>query len=183
MVGKRNDNTNNNDCRGYKRSAERTLERATQNAEHNWNAHPRATKAPTGNTMYPLVGKALAHLVSMQEVLRDHSKDIFLPRNKVKIFQDNTQGFLVSYQQLAVLAESTGTFLWDNPSKFHWVHHLAQKSLYLNPRKTNTFMDEDFVGRMKTVVHSAASGTELHRMADKSMEKYRWLLHFKSLCT
>ena len=66
-----------------------------------------------------------------------------------------------------------------NPSRFHWVHHLAQKSFYLNPRRTNTFMDEDFVGRMKTLVHSVASGTELHRMVDKAREKYRRALHFR----
>ena len=59
---------------------------------------------------------------------------------------------------------------------------MAQKSLYLNPRKTNTFMDEDFVGRTKALVHSVASGIELHRMADKAMEKYRWVLHFRSMC-
>ena len=53
--------------------------------------------APTGDSMYPLVGKALAHLVAAQEILRDHCNELFLPPKHVKSFQYNTQEFLLSY--------------------------------------------------------------------------------------
>ena len=64
------------------------------------------------------------------------------------------------------------------PSKFHWFWHWGQRARYLNPRKTNAMLDEDYVGKIKVLVHSCSPGTELHAMVNKSADKYRWALHF-----
>eukprot|EP00959_Pyramimonas_sp_CCMP1952_P393914 8253747-Pyramimonas_sp.AAC.1 len=86
--------------------------------------------------------------------------------------------FLLRYQKLAAAAESNGETLWNNPAKFHWLWHWSRKSMFINPSRTNTFIDEDFVGKMKTVVHSCAPGSSLPHMQCTSAEKYRWGLHY-----
>ena len=49
-----------------------------------------------------------------------------------------------------------------------------KRAYYLNPRKGNTMIDEDFVGQCKDIVAACASGTEAHRVPTKVSERYTW---------
>ena len=134
--------------------------------------------APTGERTSALVSQLLGDLDHSLDILKANSKDMFLPVDEAKDFQKHIDRFLLTYQHLASNAEAEGSLLWNNPTKFHHLWHLSQKAMFLNPRRTNTFIDEDFVGRMKTLVHACAAGTELHHMSAKAADKYRWGLHF-----
>ena len=54
------------------------------------------------------------------------------------------------------------------------------KALYLNPRKTNCFVDEDFVGDVKEIVAASTAGTSMEEVPSKVMEKIVWQMHFAS---
>ena len=71
--------------------------------------------------------------------------------------------------------------LWNVTPKFHWWWHWAQRSVFLNPRKGNCFIDEDFVGDIKEVVAACTSGTAMEKIPLKVMEKYIWQMHFANL--
>ena len=131
---------------------------------------------------YDHVAQALADLEDIQTVLHDHAKDLLLPTRASDELINRADNFLLGYQKLAAMAESEhGDMLFSMPTKFHMLHHLARKSRFLNPRRTNCFIDEDFVGKVKVLVHSCSSGTEMHRMSARMMEKYRRALNFLAL--
>ena len=127
---------------------------------------------------FSLINETMTALLEVQDILRDHAKDLIIPEDKVVRLQTVLDTFLLGYQRLAYEAEVSGAFLWSMPSKFHWLYHLGQKCMFLNPRRTNCFLDEDFVGKMKILLQSCASGTELHKTLMKMAEKYQWGLHF-----
>lgn len=130
---------------------------------------------------YGLIDRTVSELEGLQNILRAHGNDMFLPVPAAEQLKRHATTFLVSYQELAFLAESAGKLLWNNPAKFHWLWHLADKARFLNPRRTNTFVDEDFVGRVKVLVHSCSAGTSLQGMVCKFADKYSWVLHFLSV--
>lgn len=124
------------------------------------------------------IANMLRHQVEAQNILHDFSSDLFLPKEVACQFQEHIQNVLLTYQRLAAAADASGDLLWNQPTKFHWLYHLAERSHFLNPRKACTMLDEDYVGHIKDLTHACAAGTELHDMVTKSAEKYRWGFHF-----
>ena len=120
----------------------------------------------------------LKSMVVVQDHLHDHASDMFLPLDVCRDIMKHVDNFLVKYQECAFKAQEAGDLLFNNPTKFHWLWHWSRRSMFLNPTRTNTFVDEDFVGKMKTVVHSCSSGSSLPHMQDVTAEKYRWGLDF-----
>ena len=82
--------------------------------------------------------------------------------------------FLKEYSVLANLADQEKKLLFSVTPKFHWLWHMGDRAYFLNPRKGNTMIDEDFVGRSKDIVAACASGTESHRVPAKFVERYCW---------
>ena len=117
--------------------------------EHAW------SELATGHPQYRLVKDMLGHMVDAQMITHQHNRDIFLPTDKAKEYKRHIDKFLVQYQELAFLSEEAGDNLWNNPIKFHWAAHLAERALYLNPRRGSTLVDEDFMGRIKSWCSSA----------------------------
>ena len=128
---------------------------------------------------FDAVDNTMQALLAMQNILRSHSEEVILPLSAAKQVEEHVDAFLTGYQQLAYEVERDGELLWNFPSKFHWLHHMSRKARFLNPRKTNTFLDEDFVGKVKVLAHSTAPGTELHAMLPKMFDRCRWALHFE----
>eukprot|EP00959_Pyramimonas_sp_CCMP1952_P276575 5781391-Pyramimonas_sp.AAC.1 len=127
---------------------------------------------------FELVDGAALAMIKVQDLLHDYKEELFLPVEVSKRIMNHVDDFLLRYQKLASGADSNGEALWNNPAKFHWLWHWSRRSMFLNPSRANTFVDEDFVGKMKTVVHSCSAGSSLPRMQDASAEKYRWGLDF-----
>ena len=87
------------------------------------------------------------------------------------------------YTLLANRADRTGGdegLLWNITPKFHWYWHWAVKALYFNPRKTNCFVDEDFVGDVKEIVAASTAGTSMEEAPSKVMENIVWQMHCAS---
>ena len=68
--------------------------------------------------------------------------------------------------------------IWNTPTKLHYLHHLGEKALFLNPRYGNTMLEEPFMGVCKTLAKSCLNSTDDVTMPKMFMEKYRWALHF-----
>ena len=70
--------------------------------------------------------------------------------------------------------------LWDITPKCHWYWHWATTSLDLKPRKTNCFVDEDFVGDVKEIVAASTAGTSMEEVPSTVIEKIVWQMHVAS---
>ena len=136
-----------------------------------------------GSADFGFISEMFTNLVDVQNILDDHREHLILPIEQADRIFECTNKFLLMYQKLAFEAEGRGEMLWAMPTKFHWLYHWAERARYVNPRITNTFLDEDFVGKWKVLVRSCSAGSELHHMPQKAAEKYRWatdLLGMKS---
>lgn len=133
-----------------------------------------ARVVPADHPAQEAVAQLLHDQVSFQVILAEHKDEVLLPVGEARKFADHVHSFLLGYQRLAAKAEANGDFLWNQPTKFHWLWHLADRARFINPRRSCTMVDEDFVGRMKVVTHASSAGTQLHDMSRKSCEKYRW---------
>ena len=124
-----------------------------------------------------LVSKALSTMCQIQGILHYHADDNFLPTTVAEQFRKLVNNFLVDYSKLAHLADSANMLLFNVVPKHHGMWHLGQRAKFLNPRKGNTMIDEDFVGKIKDLVSSSAHGTESHLIPTKVFEKYTWGCH------
>ena len=117
-------------------------------------------------------------MVDVQDTLSEFPYELILPLPAAELIQRRVYDFLDSYQRLAFLSEQRGDMLYNNPTKSHWLWHWSRKARFINPRITNCYMDEDFVGKMKVLVHSCSAGTDTHMMMAKMRDKYRYGMHF-----
>jgi len=63
--------------------------------------------------------------------------------------------------------------------KFHFASHLADSCLFLNPAKSWTYKNEDWVGQLAIIALSCAHGTASHKLPLTLMSKYRLMLHLR----
>ena len=112
--------------------------------------------------------------VQMQTMLHDHAHEVFLPPAKAKKFTQLVYSYLKEYSKLANEADKDKELLFSMVIKFHYLHHMGSRAPFLNPRKGNTMIDEDFVGKCKDIVAACAHGTEAHAVPEKFMERYIW---------
>ncbi len=82
--------------------------------------------------------------------------------------------FLVTYSSLASTADSEGDAVFAVVPKHHYMWHWAQRAAYMNPRRGNTSIDEDFVGKMKEVCQRCTASTALFSVPSALMAKCRW---------
>ena len=120
------------------------------------------------------VSDMLRHQIGLQNILHEHKEDMCLPLQQVAAFRNHVNALCLIYQGLAAAADKAGNPLWNQPTKWHILWHLGERAQYLNPRRANTMLDEDFVGKMKDITHACAAGTELHQMQVKALAKWRW---------
>ena len=114
----------------------------------------------------------------MQKILHDHSDEAFLPLPIAARFDNFVKAFLQEYTLLANRADRIpNLYLFSMTPKFHYLWHLGKRARFLNPRRGNTMVDEDFVGQCKDLVAACASGTEAHRVPEKFLERYNWGKH------
>ena len=104
------------------------------------------------------VARVLRLQVHMQDILSDHASEAFLPDRAAKDFNQTVKRFLVEYSLLANAADEQGLLLFTVAPKHHHLWH---------PRRANCMLDEDYVGKIKEVVHSTVHGTEAHNVPEK----------------
>ena len=75
-------------------------------------------------------------------------------------------------------SDTKGLNIWNTPTKLHYLHHLGEKAMFLNPRKGNTMLEETYMGVCKTLAQSCLHGTDDVHMPKAFMDKHLWALHF-----
>ncbi|OLQ12748.1 hypothetical protein AK812_SmicGene3343 [Symbiodinium microadriaticum] len=105
------------------------------------------------------------------------SSGLFSSDDEASQAMERMNTFLESYSNLAAKAESDK--LWRKTIKFHMCRHLAASFQWGNPKFVWCFANEDYVGRISKLAHSASFGTSLLVLSQKVAEKYRHLQHEK----
>jgi hypothetical protein len=65
---------------------------------------------------------------------------------------------MAHYNWLAKWAEEQGKKRWNTVLKHHYVGHLATQAQWLHCRASATYLDEDYMGRVKHVAQKASGG-------------------------
>ena len=125
------------------------------------------------------VKNALGHQARVQDTITQYRRDALLPRDAAEQLRESAQSFLLEYAALARAADQEGVLLWNATPKLHWYDHLAQRAMFLNPRVGSTFLDEDYMGCLKVLVHSCSFGVAAHEAPPKAAAMYRWAQHFR----
>ena len=55
---------------------------------------------------------------------------------------------------VAIHTDELGMNIWNTPTKLHYFYNLGEKAIYLNPRKSNTMVEETYMGVCKTLAQS-----------------------------
>ena len=61
---------------------------------------------------------------------------------------------------------------WNIVYKLHYLGHIAEQAQWLSPRAGSTYIDEDFMGRMKNVATKCTGGSALYRLGNIILAKY-----------
>ena len=110
----------------------------------------------------------------VQAILHDNADCMFLPPSEEKALQKGVLQFLRQYAVLSDEADRASLPLFSTVPKLHYYWHLQARAKYLNPRKGCCFIDEDYVGKIKELVQSSASGTPSHLVPQALATKFRW---------
>ena len=85
---------------------------------------------------------------------------------------DAVHNLQAHYNWLAKWAEDRNLRRWNTVYKHHMIGHIAEDSQWLHVRAGATYMDEDFMGRMKTVAKKCTGGTALYKLGATVIVKY-----------
>ena len=127
---------------------------------------------------HQLVENMLQAQCVLQGILSEHKDSMRLPADACSNMVKYTDVVLVCYSQLANWADQHGHALFNIVPKHHYIWHMARQAKWLNPRKTNTMVDETFMGIVKDIVRACAHGSPCHTTQMSFVEKYRRALHF-----
>ena len=144
---------------------------------HVWKTHTRGSNVRSHNHITAM----LEHELSAQRILHEHKDMVFLPEQTAMEFAQAIDGVLVRWSFVANASDSVGENIWNTPTKLHYLYHLGQNAMFLNPRKGNTMLEETYMGVCKTLAKSCLNSTDDHNMPKFFMEKYHWALHFTYL--
>jgi len=126
-----------------------------------------------GEEDHGFISNMFEFLCAMQSILHIHRKKALLPRPAALDFRNACRSFLREYSKLANSADAERVLLFATVPKHHWVWHMGDRGMLINPRKSCCLLDEDYIGRLKEVVASCAHGTALHVIQAKVAEQYR----------
>ena len=108
------------------------------------------------------VERVLAHLATYYECL-DYRDDrgqfpYVQPRAIVNKMRKAIDKFLNNYSFLSQQANANGRRLWNTTPKFHSFYHIGQEALYMSPRLSWCYSNEDYVGRIAILGDSSKFG-------------------------
>ena len=129
---------------------------------------------PRGGDLDRNVCQGLDSLVRVQTLIGDWKDEWLMPLATAQELRDSTDVFLDSYTWLGLEADGRRLLLFSATPKLHYVWHLAYRARWLSLRRSATWIDEDFVGHMKTLAHRCLTGTQLHHVTRLMMKKYRY---------
>jgi len=114
--------------------------------------------------------RTLQLLVQIYDIAR--TDGIFHSDTDARTMQSSVMNLLAHYNWLAKAAETTGSKRWNTVLKHHMLGHIAMDSAFLHVRAGSTYIDEDFMGRMKSVAMKCTGGMALYRLGATVISKY-----------
>ena len=84
----------------------------------------------------------------------DGTYPFFLPTLKINELQSNIDQFLDNYLHLTAHCFDRGMHLFNLVPKFHYMWHIGEQAVYLNPRVVWVYSNEDWVGRLALIGES-----------------------------
>ena len=116
---------------------------------------------PRGGDLDRVVCQGLDSLVNVQLLIGDWKDEWLMPLATTQELRESTDVFLNSYNWLGLDADRRGLLLFSATPKLHYVLHLAYRARWLSLRRSAAWIDEDFVGHMKTLAQRCLTGTEV----------------------
>ena len=98
----------------------------------------------------------LEYLVALNDLAR--ISGLFLTEAQSATFKDTVDKLLAHYNWLARKAEDSGLKRWNTVLKYEYLVHLANQCRHLPCRAGATYLDEDFMGRMKALAKKSYCG-------------------------
>ena len=120
----------------------------------------------------------LQHQLIAQQILHYYRDATFLQVQAAIAFAQAIGEVLVMWPLVANDSDAKGWNIWNTPTKLHYLHHLGEKAMFLNPRKGNTMVEETYMGVCKTLAKSCLNSTDDVNMPKAFMDKYICALHF-----
>jgi len=102
------------------------------------------------------INMVLQHLVVLYDLAGQPG--LFMTMAQSTKMKDTVCELLAHYNWLARLAEDNGAKRWNTVPKFHYFAHLALQCKYLHCKVGSTYLDEDFMGRIKTLARKSYCG-------------------------
>ena len=123
------------------------------------------------------VETALRAQCRIMESIDMGASNLFMGSQQVSDLVAAIDEFHRFYNRLARRSDSRGELLFNIASKFHWLYHFGQSARFLHPNRGACWIDEDFVGQIKTVAAKCSSSTKLHAIPAKVLRKHAFGLH------
>ena len=111
------------------------------------------------------------------DILHEFKDEMLLPLEKAKLLATSIDAVLVNYSQLANLVDESAQLLWSITPKFHYSWHMADRAIWLNPRKGYCLSDESYMKVCKHIAKSCVHGSDDQQVPTSFMQGYRWGLH------
>jgi hypothetical protein len=99
--------------------------------------------------------------------------------NRPDKLQQAIGDFMLHYSALARLAMESGAHMWSIVPKFHYAMHLGAQAAWENPRFSQAYSGEDFVGRLSKLGHMSLTGKPLFAITAPILSKWRLGLHLR----
>ena len=109
-----------------------------------------------GNRVHLHMAKTLQCLLQVYDIAG--APGLFHSNVDSQLLLDQVQALQAHYNWLAKWAEDNGLRRWNTVLKHHYMGHLAEQAQWLHCRAGATYLDEDYMGRIKNVAKRASGG-------------------------
>ena len=113
------------------------------------------------NPVHKHISQTLRRVLSLYDIVATHTDLFHVPEDRELILQ-TAVNVIAHYKWLAKWAQYQGLKRWRTVLKHHYVWHLSLQSQWLHCRARATYLDEDFMGRIKHVPQKASGGGLVH---------------------
>ena len=124
---------------------------------------------------------ALRKLIDLEDILGAHPTAYRLPGATALRFKQSAEAFVGLNAALrryfeGIVYDGKPALLFHVTIKYHYMLHIADMALYLNPRLGWCYSGESLMHRVRTLIQASCRGVEPHKLADKVMKKYEQAL-------
>ena len=96
-----------------------------------------------------------------------------------KKLNDSMTKFLLHYSYLGKLAFDQRRQMYSFVPKIHYMAHLAQQAMFLNPKYVTCYSGEDYVGKISQLGHTCLYGTVGWKLSVPLFGKYRIAMYLR----